>query len=754
MKFSISSDTHWLCPVNPAQYDQRSTLTDIEKASLAELAGSLQPFRKFPRRDPPTLHRLLRPLRDVLDWFDTDIRRQHTALRYLIREMHNQQLAFWGWDEAAWMLLLKPSSESTRKDVNHHLMAVAFVLLGVSEFRQALSFRPERFAVKLFGRERVNESVDTVVKHLLDWGFSDQPLQLHVGRALCVMLLKNRSPFLHDLTEEVVNWMYTEGVSESDQDWIPRISRVLAHLGILSHPLIPPNPMQPEAATFEAMTEEWVEWCQRWKRTTTVAGKTRKSVFYQVLKVGRWLYQHHPEIISPADWTRETAVELVAAAQTMCVGDYVSAAADLDPTRIGQPMLPHSKKGLIDAISLYFRDLQAWEWIPIRFEPQRWLAAPRSLKRLIGPSPRVIAEDLWAKLLWAGLNLKDEDLPPSYRQTQHYPLPLMRAVAVMWLFAGLRLNELRRLQVGCIRWQVGDSATDTADPSAVCLLDIPVTKTSTAFTKPVAAVVGEAVGAWEAMRPKQPALVDPKTGERVDFLFAYRGKLIGHNFINHTLVPILCRKAGIPEQDTRGRITSHRARATIASQLANTRQPMSLFELQQWLGHQNPNSTQWYVRVTPTKLTQSYAQAGYFDRNLRTISVLIDQDAIRSGAAINGEPWRYYDLGHGYCTYDFFDQCQHRMACARCSFYVPKDASRLQLLEAQGNLQRMLQEIPLTDDERAAVEDGLTAVEKLQQHLLDRPTPSGLTPRQIQTGSGLIPLETIPIISQTDFNKE
>ena len=45
------------------------------------------------------------------------------------------------------------------------------------------------------------------------------------------------------------------------------------------------------------------------------------------------------------------------------------------------------------------------------------------------------------------------------------------------------------------------------------------------------------------------------------------------------------------------------------------------------------------------------------------------------------------------------------MACARCDFYIPKPSTAAQLLEANTNLTRMLVEIPLTDDERAAVED-------------------------------------------------
>ncbi len=78
------------------------------------------------------------------------------------------------------------------------------------------------------------------------------------------------------------------------------------------------------------------------------------------------------------------------------------------------------------------------------------------------------------------------------------------------------------------------------------------------------------------------------------------------------------------------------------------------------------------------------------------IEVLIDRDAVKSGAATTGEPWRFYDLGHGCCSYDFFDRCLHRMACARCAFYLLKGSSKAQMLEGKASLQRMLQEIPLT----------------------------------------------------------
>jgi len=44
------------------------------------------------------------------------------------------------------------------------------------------------------------------------------------------------------------------------------------------------------------------------------------------------------------------------------------------------------------------------------------------------------------------------------------------------------------------------------------------------------------------------------------------------------------------------------------------------------------------------------------------------------------------------------------MACARCDFYLPKPSGEAQLPEAKDGLQQMLVQIPLTEDERAAVD--------------------------------------------------
>ena len=74
----------------------------------------------------------------------------------------------------------------------------------------------------------------------------------------------------------------------------------------------------------------------------------------------------------------------------------------------------------------------------------------------------MIANKVWAKLMWAGLNLTGEDLPLHANRggtgTPWYPLELVRATAMMWLFSGLRTDEILRLRVGTIRWQQQERA--------------------------------------------------------------------------------------------------------------------------------------------------------------------------------------------------------------------------------------------------------------------------------------------------------
>lgn len=447
---------------------------------------------------------------------------------------------------------------------------------------------------------------------------------------------------------------------------------------------------------------------------------------------------------------RDMAAEYVADTVTATHGQW--APNNRNRSRWGQPLSATGKAARMDGLRGFFCDLIEWEWIKPRFDPRQVLSLPLSVRAQIGPNPRIIDEVSWAKLMAAGLTLNVEDIKeygtPSGRDAAEsrrlfYPIEMIRALVGVWLFAGCRVDEIRRLEVDCISWDQDRDET-TGQPYPICLLHVPENKTSPAFTKPVDPIVGQLIDAWKHVRPTQPLLEDRKTGQRREFLFCYRAQLIGSGYLNDTILPALCRKAGIPESDSRGALTSHRARATIATQLLNAPEPLSLADLKEWLGHKHYSSTRHYAAILKRKLSAAYRKADYFARNVRTIQVLIDRETILSGAASAGEqPWKYYDLGDGYCTYDFFAKCPHRLACARCPFYLPKESSAGRLLEVKDGVEQMLERLTLTDDERAALEGDRDALAVLAERLATVPTPAGLTPEQLGTERAFIALTAV-----------
>jgi integrase len=716
----------WVLALAAKDYDRSPGLSRAERAALTTFG---RPRWWHDLRG--TAGRLTDPIDDVLKvtTAEAEWRERYAVRRSLAAGMVDTARTFWGWDRQRWLGVLSESNANSR----HFVMAVAYLLCGQRDLHLEFGkFKVRRFAGRVLGAEPVDTTVTAVQNHLDVFGYQAQLGRPNMVNALADLMLLVGSPRLEDLaaSSAVLVGLRNREVNNARRYGVEQLTRTLADMGVLETMPFATQPSREEwlarsQAGQHDVPAAWLEWICRWFETSTLSRKTREQAYFSLIKAGRWLHRDHPDRAEPASWDRELAAAWVAAVDRFRVGELSKAPnTNYMRARSGGPMSPRSKAHLLWALRTFFYDLQEWEWIERRFDPRRAFSLPRSVQALIGPEPRVIADDIWAKLMWAGLNLGADDLPRHSACGAWYPLELVRAEAMLWLFAGLRIDEISRLRVGAVRW-------DHADRSAVCLLDVPTNKTGTAFTKPVDRLVGEAIEAWEAVRPPQPRFEDRKTGELVDLLFAYRGLPVGAGHVNRVLIPMLCRKAGVPRQDVRGAITSHRARATIATQLYNAKEPMSLFELQAWLGHRSPASTQHYARITPTTLTKAYTDAGYFARNVRMIEVLLDRDAIASGTA----PFEYYDLGHGYCTYTFFEQCPHRMACARCDFYLPKPSSRTQLLEAKTGLQRMLVEIPLTDDERAAVEGDQNAVHNLIDRLTDVATPAGPTPRSL-TGPG------------------
>jgi len=271
-------------------------------------------------------------------------------------------------------------------------------------------------ATKVFGEELVNQACDQILSAYLKLGYGKDRAKIRLLSCICDLLLTNRSPYIEDLTIHLLNSLRNDKNLPAyiRRDLLP-ISCALTSLGIISKPLsakIKEGERFGNPDATNHVSPQWLKWFQRWHDTSNLAAKTKISTYYNLLKFGRWLLQKHPEVVSPEQFNRQLAIELVADINKMKIGEYVESNKRC-PQDTENQLSPRSKNLLLFALRTFFRDCQEWDWIPRNFSPDRALATPRSVRALIGPNPRVIADSTWAKLLWAGLNLSQDDLPCS-----------------------------------------------------------------------------------------------------------------------------------------------------------------------------------------------------------------------------------------------------------------------------------------------------------------------------------------------------
>lgn len=723
----------WQFLIDVEKYDRRGELSLSEQKALASLAAHpLGKHRQLSKRMKTKLSRLLQPLEDVLQFLDTQMRRFTSPIPLLLSVMHERATSYWAWSEEEWIALLQtphPSRQEYSRRMNvqlrYQLLVIAYCVGPQTDFFLPLLKKISSFtlACYLFGKQPLEEAVERICALLRTWGYEvDTTAQRsHLMTTTAEMLLANRSPHLEEVTLAVLSRL-REHMLRHKRICLERVSKALAHLGIIESPLPTANELQRvplEGMETDGIASAWVEWCLQWHRFSSLTPQVKRSHLTDLLRTGRWLAVAHPEVTTPEQWTSLIAAEYVAAVEQMKVGDFCSSGGYQKKEQAGiagRPLGAATKECLLISIRAFFRDLQDEpHHVPRRFDPTRAFRTPRAIKNQLGPNPRDLNPLIWAKIVHAALNLTEEDLAHSWNGATYYPLPLVRAIAAVWVYSGLRADEIVRLSTGCIRWQVEDvTIPETGEllpKEAICFLTVPVNKTTTTFQKPVNLLVGQRINVWEQARASgQPGESDRKTGEMVNYLFSHRGHCVSKKYLNTTLIPAICAKAGVPCEDERGTITSHRARATIATLLYNAPEGLSIFELMKWLGHTNPKSTQSYARVKPTKLAAAYAKA---ERNSRLVEVLVD-----TKADANGSVNVYYVLGdHGLCSNPDWASCLYRMACIKCPFFVPKDQA--QLITACQTVKRFMERVELTDEELVAVQDDYDklqgAVQRAQQ---------------------------------------
>jgi len=665
------------------------------------------------------LARLLEPVQRVLTHCgsdEPDKLEMQACCHLILHEMHRRQTAFWAWNEAIWLdligltksafvirhklryhqLRLKPAT------VRFHLMRCAYLLKEVRIYSLVAMRQPVVAATSVFGATALQTALATVKTELARSGWSVESRTEALASSIGQALLHNRSPNLEDLTFSTIELVYQQIYRyPSLRRACILLSKALHSLAILSQPLVASRQLNVvRLGTADTLPVTWYDLIENWAAVADCSEALCNSVRFHAAKAGRYSATL-PGAPGPGEWDKTIALQFVSAIKKMCKGDWAHPHLANRYNSVDPEVKPASQALFLNCIRRFFTDCQEFGWIPTLFNVQRYLATPRSISRLCGVKPRVIEEEKWGKLLLASLELAPEDLSGTtaklasgrvWHRKAHYPFLMERAIAVTWLLAGLRSNEIARLAVGCIRQlpvSKGYSALleEGAVPGA-CYLRVPAHKTGKSFDKAIAQEVGDMIMAWEKERPTSPARRDKKTREQTHFLFQWRGGTLGPTYINARLIPALCRKAGIDTFDVHGPITSHRARATIVTQMYLSGK-MGLLDLQKWLDHKSLRTTLYYLDVPEDKLLQAFMKAnGYVIDQAKRLGQTTQpaSESITNGAM-------FADLA----------------------------SSHAQLLESISSLEKLCTTATLSEADRRTFQENLAALRLLAQQLPPKP---------------------------------
>ena len=419
-------------------YDRRAELTKLELDTLLELGPvGLRRSRARGAAQRDVLWDRLALLAEPLDEARAVLHHPAHA-RYRRASAHAAGLVlqhcaesgrgYWGWQTDDWAGLCGSSAEAflsarvtpTETTVRPFLVAIAYLVGSFDGFHLLGMFNRLHLAQLVFGDAAVDVSTQRVGEILDGWGYRSALSARHRLRGvLGQVMLINRSPRLADLDNDAL----TRLRAPHHGQLLFALQRAVASLGHCDPPI---RLGHNHAPIIEGAAAAWIGWVERWYATSTLTPRVRATIRTQMAKAGRWLVAEHPEITEPSQWTRQTCAAWVAAVDRMRVGDHVQR-RDCLAARVGTPISPRTKAHVLTCSRTFFHDCQEWEWFPRRFDPARALAVPRSVAALIGTDPRVISDDVWAKLLWAGLNIEPDDLPANTADT-YYPMPLIRAV--------------------------------------------------------------------------------------------------------------------------------------------------------------------------------------------------------------------------------------------------------------------------------------------------------------------------------------
>ena len=367
--------------------------------------------------------------------------------------------------------------------------------------------------------------------------------------------------------------------------------------------------------------------------------------------------------------------------------------------------------------------------------PARW-RVPRSVSALIGTDPRVIADDVWAKLLWAGLNLEAADLPGTVRRQllpdradprDHPDLAVLRPAQRRDRPAAGRLHPLAARRAAHPGRLPRDPRRRRRLPAR---RPRPQDRHRVHQARRPDRRPGHRGMAGAAARPAAREL-DRKTGEQVDLLFSVRA---------HPVAKALHQPHDHPGAVRQGR----RPRRRRPRQ--HHQPPGPLHDRQPALQRQGADDAVRAAGLARAPHADHHPalredHPEHADQGLHRRRVLRPQRPHHRGPPRPrrrhlrrrrrpASPGSTTTSATATAPTPSSSSARTAWPAPAATSTPPRTPARPSCSKPRTTCSGCSPSIPLTDDERAAVEDGQAALDKLLARLADVATPSGTTPRE------------------------
>ncbi len=324
-------------------------------------------------------------------------------------------------------------------------------------------------------------------------------------------------------------------------------------------PLVLPPRMQVVADTWLAA------------RRLTDAPATEVKLELAVRRFGEWLGEHHPDVVTYADVTRDHCLA------------WLQDLAERPTERTGKPLSAVSRIQRVSGLSQLFRDTAAWEYADVPgYAPLNARDAPKQTMRV----PRFIP---------------DHELGLVMPVINQIPCPFQRAALLVARWSGARRDEIRRLPLDCL----------DRYPDGTPRLRLPGRKTYKERVVPLHKDAGAALQHLIGLRKNAPErpFTDERTGEQVRYLFMSHGKLLSTYYLFETPIQEACIAAGLVRPGGRGgtgrgTVTAHRFRHTVGTQLAE--RGAKLHTIMKVLGHSSVSMALVYAQISDHEVLRDY----------------------------------------------------------------------------------------------------------------------------------------------------